>query len=178
MASHLLLQDQEEVSQKRESITSRLNQSMVDTLGKEWVDTWHFGLPNAYKSNHQTHLTGIVWTYNLIKAWGMLDFAKDRYETMEKHLKKWDAKKSKEENLKNIGSGFGWVPGCALDFENLDYSGDLENCPEENREKILEAMHFVHDWTSKQKENKQCPTVPLDWETAYDMRPWTAFPER
>ena len=188
LASHLLLRDQEELAERRQCVTNRLSKAMNDALGQSWIDNWHVGLPNAYTSKYQTHLTGIVWTYNLIKAWGLLDFAKDRYGPMENHLKKWDINKSKEENLKSMGAGFGWMPGTAIDFENLDYTDDLANYPVENKERLLEALQFVHKWASskknkeegkeKDKVQEQEEGIPLEWEVAYDMRPWTAFPER
>ena len=187
LASHLLLRDQQELSERRQCVTNRLTKAMKDTLGEEWVDNWYVGLPNAHTSKYQSHLTGIIWTYNLIKAWGLLDFAKDRYGPMENHLKKWDINKSKEENLKAMGAGFGWMPGTAIDMETLDYTDDLANCPEENKERLLDALRFVHKWASSSKkkneledegEKEEEESIPLEWETAYDMRPWTAFPER
>ena len=84
----------------------------------------------------------------------------------------------------------GWMPGTAIDMETLDYTDDLVNCPEENKERLLEALRFVHKWASsskkkneledegEKKEEKEEESIPLEWETAYDMRPWTAFPER
>lgn len=175
-----MLGDPEALAAKRQKISERLHQAMISSLGKEWVETWHHGLPNAHESKYQTHLTGIVWAHNLIKAWGMLEFAKDRYGPMENHLKKWSVDKSKEENIKALGPSFGWMPGVAYS-SSLDYSDDLANCPPENRERLLEAVQFVHQWASKPKEGEgeaSKPEIPLDWEVAYDMRPWTAFPER
>eukprot|EP00980_Cylindrotheca_fusiformis_P015231 scaffold4226_cov174-Cylindrotheca_fusiformis.AAC.1 len=78
-----LLKDQDELAARRQRVTDRLSKAMEDALGKKWMETWHVGLPNAYESRFQTHLTGLVWTYNLVQAWGMLDFAKDRYGPME-----------------------------------------------------------------------------------------------
>lgn len=171
----MLLQDQEKLAERRQRVTDRLQKAMVESLGQEWVDSWHKGLPNAYESQYQTHLTGIVWTYNLIQAWGMLDFAKDRYGPMDNHWKNWSKDKTKEENLKKMG-GFGWMPGVAYS-DSLDYSKDLSNCPEQNRERLLQAVESVHNWASKEGSKKSAE-VPLEWEMAYDMRPWTAFPER
>jgi len=174
LASHLLYQDQNELSNRRQRITDRLTQAMEDALGKKWVQNWHVGVPNAHASIYQTHHTGLVWTYNLIHGWGMLDFAKDRYAPMVGHLKKWSSEKTKEENMKKMGPGFAWMPGTAIDT-TLDYTQDFVNCPEENKDTLLKAIQFVHEWASKKENNK---IIPLEWETAYDMRPWTAFPER
>lgn len=43
-------------------------------------------------------------------------------------------------------------------------------------------MKFVHEWCTNEKKEgesgEEKKKVPLEWQTAYDMRPWTAFPER
>lgn len=173
----LLLQHQDETAEKRQHVTERLEKAMEDSLGKKWVETWHVGVPNAFESKYQTHHTGLVWTCNMIKAWGMLDYAKDRYGPMENFAKVWSGEKTKEENLKNMGFVFGWMPGVAV-MPSLDYSPDFANCPEENKERLMEAVQFVHDWASKKKEGEKEKSVPIEWEAAYDMRPWVAFPER
>lgn len=166
-----------ELAKQRERIAERLNQAMIDALGQEWMDTWNQGLLNAHESKYQTHHTGLVWLHNLIKGWGMLDFAKDRYGPMEGFLKNWSKEKTKEENLQKLGGGFGWMPGVAID-SSLDYTSDFANCPAENKERAMEAIHFVHEWASKPAEGQEPKEVPADWEAAFDMRPWTAFPER
>lgn len=162
-------------------VSERLYDRMVEALpgGKRWVDTWHVGLPNWYHSKRATQHGNIVWLYNIIHAFGLLDFAKDRYVPLEPRVKKWDESKSKEENVKEYGGGFNWTPGNGID-PNIDYSDDFKDCPAENREQLKEAVLLLHKWCHKPKEGEtpdhgECP---YEWETAYDMRPWTAFPER
>lgn len=67
--------------------------------------------------------------------------------------------------------------------------------PERNRARVLEAMEFVHLWCcptksksmsleagvddeKKEEDDGERMMIPLEWQVAYDMRPWTAFPER
>jgi hypothetical protein len=128
----------------------------------------------------------MVWLSNAIKVFGILDFAKDRYATLENNAAKWDYSKSKEDNVKAMGPGWPWMPGCGYD-ENRDYSNDLKDVPEKNVAKVVEAMAFVHKYCSKvsaasaageEKKEEKKDDVPVDYETAYDMRPWTAYPER
>jgi hypothetical protein len=59
---------------------------------------------------------------------------------------------------------------------DLDYTELLSKVPEINKEKVLEAIEFVYKFCSKSSE--ACMDVPDEWQTAYDMRPWCAFPER
>jgi hypothetical protein len=67
------------------------------------------------------------------------------------------------------------MPGVAWE-EGKDYSDALANVPEGNKEKVMEAIKFLHKCCSSTVADKG--DIPDEWQTAYDMRPWTAFPER
>jgi hypothetical protein len=81
------------------------------------------------------------------------------------------------------------MPGGAYDASH-DYTADLMDVPDANKARVLEAMKFVHEWCSpntqgavgsdekKEGDETTRKVNPLEWQTAYDMRPWTAFPER
>ena len=80
------------------------------------------------------------------------------------------------ENIKNKGKiSWGYMPGITAD-PSKDYSVLLSKVPDENRKRVTEAIEFVYKYCSKASD--VCPDIPKDWETAYDMRPWRAFPER
>lgn len=152
-----------------DTVTERIRARKDRILGMEWATTWHIGLPNYSQSTERGFQIGnIVWLYNIIHMFGMLDFAKDRYANMVNNSSKWDHSKSWKENV----SSFHWMPGCAYD-PTYDYTYELKDVPERNRPRVVEAMRFVHEYCMP----KQSP-VPLEWQAAYDMRPWTAFPER
>ena len=57
-----------------------------------------------------------------------------------------------------------------------DYSDMLSEVPEKNKDKVLEALDFTFKFCSNL--SGACPDIPREWETAFDMRPWCAFPER
>jgi len=166
-------------------VASRLKSAMEKSLGDDFARTWHLGLPNCSDSVQGTQMGNIVWLSNLIKSFGMLDFARDRYATLTGNLAKWDYTKSKDENIASIGPGWGWMPGTAFDPAR-DYSEDLQSVPAHNVQAVQEAMTFVHKWCQKkekksnegEEQDEEEKEVPIDWRTAYDMRPWTAFPER
>ena len=154
-------------------------------LGRDWAKNWHVGLPNYFQSEKRGFQIGnMVWLYNTIQVFGMLDFAKDRYATLVNNSVKWDINKTWRENV-FANPVFVWMPGCAYDMIH-DYTDDLKDVPEENKARVLEAMRFVHEWccpgthADGKDEKKECNEniTPLEWQTAYDMRPWTAFPER
>jgi hypothetical protein len=138
--------------------------------------------------------------YNVIKAFGLLEFAKNRYGSLENNLAKWDKSLPNDENINKNLVVWGYVPGLPNE-EGVDYSNDFAGVPEANMKRVLEAEQFVRYWCSKKnyekKEEKQegaednveegevtgvsglhVPVPPKVWETAYDMRPWPDFPDR
>ena len=176
-----LLSVTDETKEDFEAVSRRIQERKDLVLGKEWSRTWHVGLPNYTQSEKYGFQIGnMVWLYNVIQIYGMLDFAKDRYGTLIGNSEKWDVNKSWKDNV-FANPAFNWMPGCAYNDEH-DYSSELSQVPEENRARVLDAMKFVNEWCTNEKKEgesgEEKKKVPLEWQTAYDMRPWTAFPER
>lgn len=94
---------------------------------------------------------------------------------MDQNRKKWNSNLSPKENIATMRSGWGYTPGITPEVD-LDYTSLLSKVPEKNRERVLEAIEFAYKYCSKLSD--ACVDVPDEWETAYDMRPWCAFPER
>jgi hypothetical protein len=69
-----------------------------------------------------------------------------------------------------------YMPGLATEY-GKDYSNLLLNVPVENRGKVLHAIDFVHRLCSKNANREDVDMEP-EWETSYDMRPWTAYPDQ
>ena len=73
------------------------------------------------------------------------------------------------------------MPGLATE-KDKDYSHLLANVPEENKDKVLEALDFVRRLCSKNSISNESvediPEVDPLWQTSYDMRPWTCFPDQ
>lgn len=172
-----------------DAVSRRIQVRKERILGKDWATSWHVGLPNYFHSEKRGFQIGnMVWLYNTIQIFGMLDFAKDRYATLVSNSEKWDVHKTWRENV-FANPVFGWMPGCGYDPSH-DYTADLKDVPEENKARVLEAMKFVHERCCPKAqavgrdEKKECDDIatrkvtPLEWQTSYDMRPWTAFPER
>jgi hypothetical protein len=176
-------QKNEDILAKTTAVSYRLNQKMVEISpgGQAWVDTWHVGVPNWYHAKNGTQHGNLVWLYNLIQGYGLLDFAKERYAMLEPRSVKWESNKAKEENVAQYGPVWGWVPGCGV-IPDRDYTDDFTDCPAENQRQLIKAITFVHKWCRPMKKEDEDTDVKLDipyeWQTSYDMRPWTAFPER
>lgn len=175
VAAYLYANKKEETLQKVKNVQSRLTQAQIDSLGEDWVNTWHVGVPNIDNDDYIYPFGQMVWLYNLIKSFGMLSFASERYGVFDDNLKSWDFNLSNAENIGKKKIGWGYVPGIAIE-DGKDYSEFLSKVPESNRTKVLDAITFVHRHCSKTITEK--PDTNEEYECAYDMRPWTEFPKQ
>ncbi len=69
----------EEMLTKFKAVMKKLDAAKVEALGEDWVKSWYEGVPNCLTENDAYNIGQIVSLYNLIKSFGMLDYAKDRY---------------------------------------------------------------------------------------------------
>ena len=106
----------------------------------------------------------------------MWEFAKDRYVTFDNNLKKWDWNETTCANIMNRKEWWGYMPGLSIE-NGKDYSKFFENVPAKNKDAVIEAIHFVHKFCSREGE-KSTLDIPNDWKDAYDLRAWVAFPEK
>jgi predicted aldo/keto reductase-like oxidoreductase len=136
-------------------VTSRLDAAMEEALGKEWLQSWWMGLPKNTASKGLVEHNQVVWLYNCIKAFGLYDFAKARYNAFEKNEEKWDESLTDDENIaQKIGkNSWGFVPGRPLK-PDVDYSDDLVHVPEANKQRVNEAEEFVYTWCRDVSKDK------------------------
>ena len=91
-------------------ILQRLEQAAIDSLGEEWVRTWHVGLPHYSQTPGNVNIPAILWLRNLALAYDLVDYAKGRYNM-----------------LTNAGH---WFPGAnAAKVDRLDLRQCLVNSP-------------------------------------------------
>mmetsp|Transcript_1704 Transcript_1704/g.2432 ORF Transcript_1704/g.2432 Transcript_1704/m.2432 type:complete len:666 (+) Transcript_1704:12-2009(+) len=168
----------DEMLEKVEAVTKKLDEACVEALGEDWMKSWFEGVPNCSREYVDVYQFGqIVSLYNMVQAWGMLDYGKDRYGTFDDNLAKWDFKRSVAENTAPFKMMWGYMPGIATET-GKDYSELLLEVPDKNKARVAEAIEFARKYCSKKAKDDSCLDIPKEWETAYDMRPWTAFPER
>ena len=171
------LQGKGQLLPKVQRISERLHQAKVDALGQDWVDTHHVGLIKWDQSKYLIEHTQIIWLYNCIKAFGLLQMCRDRFGNFTTSKSKWDDKKSVEENIDNRPrAAWGFMPGLPPESGKDYFVDDLSGVPESNRERIRQAYEFVLKWCPKDSANTESP--PKEWETAYEMKPWKDFPDR
>ncbi|MGL5035772.1 MAG: aldo/keto reductase [Microcystaceae cyanobacterium] len=93
-----------------EPIIERLEQALVDALGKEWVKSWQIGLPTPEETPNNISIRTILWLRNLAIAYDLIEYGKMRY------------------NL--LGNGGHWFAGTqAKEINNLDFNDCLKDSP-------------------------------------------------
>ncbi len=161
---------------------ARLRQAQVDALGEDWLKTCYDGILKSEKSKYLVEHTQVIWIYNCMMAWGMHQFAIDRYKMLVQNNSKYDPSLSADEAIDKIGrSGWSFTPGLPPDPEKDYFVDDLVGVPEKNRARVKEAYAFVKKWcTSDQptKEGEEKEDPPKEWQAAYELKPWKDFPDR
>ncbi len=81
--------------------TNRLNQLAQEKLGQEWWAKGLLQVPSPFeRKSNGIGLGHVLWCHNMIHAFGMYDTAKARYKNLLSEDKKWNKKKSYEDNMK------------------------------------------------------------------------------
>jgi hypothetical protein len=144
----------------------RLAARMEERVGKDWMIKGLLNLPTCEQEETDgTAIGHVLWCYNLVKAFGMYDFAKARYKSLEDQ--KWSKKATFAENADKVGAGnmgrcyqpdFDYRPALAQHFDP---------------EAALAKMAEVHSWLSKKANVDR---EALECEVAYDLRVWMGYP--
>jgi predicted aldo/keto reductase-like oxidoreductase len=91
-------------------IEARLHVELERVLGKEWANTWSYGLSEWQTMPGQVNALEILRLYNMAKAFDMFEYARSRYNLLE--------------------NGGHWFPGRnASEVEKLDLAPALTHSP-------------------------------------------------
>eukprot|EP00977_Amphora_coffeiformis_P029092 scaffold38688_cov176-Amphora_coffeaeformis.AAC.1 len=101
------LQGKGELLPRVQAADARLRQAQVDALGEDWLQTCYKGILKSDKSKYLVEHNQTIWMYNCMMAWGMHQFAKDRYKMLHENFQKYDPSLPLEEAIDKIGRG-GW----------------------------------------------------------------------
>lgn len=104
-------------------ILNRLEKEAIATLGEDWYNTWHIGLPTYQETPGQINIPIILWLRNLALAYDMFEYAIRRYN----HLYNADP----------------WFPGCTAErVREFDLSHCLRHSP--HADKIPALLEDAH----------------------------------
>ena len=104
-------------------IINRLEEQAIAVLGKNWMKTWHQGLPSYEVTPGNINIPIILWLRNLALAYDLTEYGKARYNLLE--------------------NGGHWFPGAtAKQVSQYDLSGCLKNSP--HREIIPRLLAETH----------------------------------
>jgi uncharacterized protein len=110
-------------------ILARLENAAIAALGETWVKTWQQGLPPHETTPGGINIYNILWLWNLVKAYDMVDYAKARYSLM--------------------GNGGHWFPGQqATQVDAVALEPHLIGSP--HADKIPEILSAAHGQLSGQ----------------------------
>jgi uncharacterized protein len=91
-------------------IVARLEAAYADALGADFARRWSHGLPEWTDLPGKINVRRILWLYNLVRAYGLIHFAQERYISM-----------SPDNH---------WVPGArAVDFNDAEITAALPDSP-------------------------------------------------
>ena len=77
----------------------RLEDLAIQKLGKDWYEKGLLNVPSFYEETSDGMSIGhMLWLHDCLTAYGMHEFSKDRYGSLEKTS--WSKSKSYEENVK------------------------------------------------------------------------------
>ena len=147
---------------------SRLDALAIEKLGKEWHEKGLINVPSFYEESSDGMAIGhMLWIHNCLTAYGMEDFAMDRYGMLEKIT--WSTSKSFEEN-KSKGFNAG-NPGRCFD-PSVDLTEALKN--HYNPELVKSKIAEVHAWLNK--DSSLTEEEKIGWKRAYNLTTWEEFP--
>jgi predicted aldo/keto reductase-like oxidoreductase len=149
----------------------RLAELAEGRVGTDRVRRGLLGLPTCYDEPTAGQALGhMLWLHGLMKAYGMYDFCRDRYNMLEGCS--WNRRKSFEANIAKMRS---FNPGRSYDA-GVDLAEALREHPFEE-DGVRSRLAEVHGWLTKESADlTEAERRERGWERAYDLTVWTEYP--
>jgi len=91
-------------------IVARLEAAYAEAVGADFARGWSQGLPEWTELPGKINVRRILWLHNLVRAYGLIHFAQERYISM--------------------SADNHWVPGArAVDFNDAEMTAALPDSP-------------------------------------------------
>eukprot|EP00658_Telonema_sp_P-2_P040155 TRINITY_DN28723_c0_g2_i2.p1 TRINITY_DN28723_c0_g2~~TRINITY_DN28723_c0_g2_i2.p1 ORF type:complete len:287 (-),score=66.33 TRINITY_DN28723_c0_g2_i2:335-1195(-) len=148
---------------------ARLRSAYLQEVGDE---DWQQNLPDCFETRTGVGVCYIVWLHGLVKAWGLLEYAKDRYKMLVSNLEEWDERQSWEVNQ----AAWSWAPGNAYRPDCVwRIREELAGRPVQDVNRVVRCLKEAHAWlTASLPEHMVAGCQP-----AYDLqRGKVPFPDR
>jgi predicted aldo/keto reductase-like oxidoreductase len=107
-------------------LTGRMNAALAEAVGVEWQEPYAQGLPEWQETPGQTNVPIILWLWNLVQAFDLLDYARFRY------------------NL--LGTANHWFPGNKVDAVLPKQEGALREAlaHSPHGDRIIDTLYRAH----------------------------------
>lgn len=151
---------------------TRLKGLAEEKLGKEWVERGMLDVPDCYDERTDGVLVGhVLWLHNLMTAYGMYDFCKERYKSMFAAESAWKDGKSFKENCEKMAPFNAGRPYN----KDVDLTEALRDHydPDLVERKMIELDGWLRDDDDGPTEEER---KARGWDEAYSLTVWEEFP--
>mmetsp|Transcript_16482 Transcript_16482/g.35804 ORF Transcript_16482/g.35804 Transcript_16482/m.35804 type:complete len:183 (-) Transcript_16482:166-714(-) len=127
-------------------------------------------LPTCYDERTNGVAIGhLLWLHNIVQAYGMYEFGKDRYKMLE--ATGWNKKKSFEDNIAKMAS----FNAGRSHQSDVDLSGALSSHfdAELLKKKLAECHELLNSKTDEPTDEEK---KEQGWDQAYNLTVWEEFP--
>jgi hypothetical protein len=138
-------------------------------MGQEWTEKGLLNIPGPFDvATDAIHIGHILGLHDLVTAFGMYDYCRDRYSSLEQT--KWDKNKSWKERLQSMSRA---NPGRSYDA-TVDLTVALEK--HYNPSLVLEKLKQAHEWLKNDAKLSDDELDKKGWNRGYDLKVWTEMP--
>jgi predicted aldo/keto reductase-like oxidoreductase len=130
---HQAVERMDEIQQMVPEIVSQLDTELDKVIDPQWIRTYTQGLPSWERTPGRINIPIILWLWNLVKAFDMLEYARFRYNLM--------------------GNAEHWFPGAdpggLTEIDRIELRKSLDSSPYADR--IVDILFETNELLKKEK---------------------------